>query len=264
MSSNNYIKFKDINWLTNENFDRNNDQYGKEAYIKEIINQKIAKIFFKDKNNIISKEDLKNKENKLLILKEYQELKDICSIPEFIIKNFNYIDGYTMDKFDGQTICDVSLNFNDKIAILKKIKEHLLLLNQYNILYFDFNFANIMIKVLNNDLIVKLVDMDSAMVGNYKYETIYFPMIHYLIKGGSDNFNAEIFSFNKFTYDFLLSDGYIYLSEKGYLDQLATYNITSEDFKDICKNLYHNNVDSIADHEFLIDIIDNNKKRMVI
>lgn len=263
MSSNNYIKFEDINWITDENFEKDSDNHGREAYIKEIANQKIAKIFFKDKNSVLSKQNLRNKEKKLLILKQYQELKDICSIPEFIIKNLYYIDGYTMDKFDGQTICNVSLNFNEKIAILKKIKEHLLLLNQYNILYFDFNFTNIMVKFLNNDLIVKLVDMDSAMVENYKYETIYFSMIHYLRKGGISNFNAEIFSFNQFTYDFLLSDGYIYLSEEGYLSQLFIHDIDSKDAKDICKNLYHNNIDNIADHEFLIDIIDNNKKRML-
>ena len=151
----------------------------------------------------------------------------------------------------------------DKFAnILKKIKNHLILLNKYNILYFDCNFANIMVKFLNNDLIVKLVDIDSAMVENYLYETIYFPMIHYLRKGGSSNFNAEIFSFNQFTYDFLLSDGYIYLSEEGYLSQLFIHDIDSKDAKNICKNLYYNNIDNIADHEFLIDIIDD-KKRML-
>lgn len=262
MSSNNYIKFEDINWVTDGNFDKNNDTYGREAYIKEIENKKIAKIFFKDKNSVLSKQNLKNKENKLLILKEYQELRDICSIPQSIIKNLYYIDGYTMDKFDGQTLCDISLNFNEKIAILKKIKKHLILLNKYNILYFDFNFANIMVKFLNNDLIVKLVDMDSAMVENYLYEAIYFNMVKYKKNGGGNNFNAEIFSFNQFTYDFLLSDGYIYLSEEGYLSQLFIHDIDSKDAKNICKNLYYNNIDNIADHEFLIDIIDD-KKRML-
>lgn len=157
-----------------------------------------------------------------------------------------------MDYYKGYPLDEIMLTFEEKILLLKDLKQKILRLQSENIYYFDLHFDNILCLQEDSKLDVKLIDIDNVQIDKYSSDTNSFLLERYLKLGGKIYANALIYIFNIMSYHLLMS----------YYDLENPLKINHEQiFIDkksrlICNELFSSCIDNLCDHEFLIDFIE--------
>jgi hypothetical protein len=144
---------------------------------------------------------------------------------------------------------------NKRIVALCTLKNMLEELKKLRVKYFDLLPDNIRHNDNPNDL--WLIDMDSAYVDGIESDYGDCDLINYYLKlGGKPDFNAVTYLFNRLTYAFLAGAPFID-NEIGYYEKVLTNsNLNTPRINNFCKSMFNGKVDQIADHDYLIDIID--------
>lgn len=99
---------------------------------------------------------------------------------------------------------------------------------------------------IEENLECKFVDMDNVDILGMKRDTTPNLLRYYMQSGGKDNENALIYLFNFLTYQFIIKHN-------------KSINLDKDAIM-LCKNINCDFVDSICDHEYLIDFIDKPSK----
>lgn len=215
-----------------------------------------AEIFVTKDNNIYkefhsntSLKILKNKENKLLLLDQIKEVKDIYPMIHGLVYN-DKLTGYIQERFTGFESDEIFLTFEEKIDILKKLKNYIIRLKQNRIYYFDLMARNILIDP-SDDNEIKLIDMDNIMIDKYNYDIQSNSVSRYLISGGKDIDSMLIYSFNYYSLLFVLGTSVTNLS---LLDKKNIYDLFNNiEQKRLVKNLIRKKINTDCDNEYLID-----------
>lgn len=215
-----------------------------------------AEIFITKDNNIYkefhsntSLKILKNKENKLLLLDQIKEVKDIYPMIHGLVYN-DKLTGYIQERFTGFESDEIFLTFEEKIDILKKLKNYIIRLKQNRIYYFDLMARNILIDP-SDDNEIKLIDMDNIMIDKYNYDIQSNSVSRYLISGGKDIDSMLIYSFNYYSLLFVLGTSVTNLS---LLDKKNIYDLFNNiEQKRLVKNLIRKKINTDCDNEYLID-----------
>jgi hypothetical protein len=143
---------------------------------------------------------------------------------------------------------------NERIAALCTLKNMLEELQKLRVKYFDLLPDNIRHNGNPNDL--WLIDMDSAYVDGIESDYGDCNLINYYLKlGGKPDFNAVTYLFNRVTYAFLARAPFIDNEIEYYEKVLTNSNLNTPRINNFCKSMFNGKVDQIADHEYLIDII---------
>lgn len=196
---------------------------------------------------------LENKSKKLLQLSEISDLQDIYpNINSFLYDEDQFI-GYIMDYYKGYPLDELMLTFEEKVILLKDLKEKILRLKNKNIYYFDLHFDNILCFKQEDTLETKLIDIDNIQINHYKCDTISFLLEEYLKLGGKIDQNALIYIFNMMSYSLLVN---CYQLEINCLKENSKQTFLDKKVQDICNDLLTSHMDSLCDHEFLIDFIE--------
>ncbi len=200
-------------------------------------------------------EILANKEKKVKILMNEKDLHDYCILPKKIIidEEHNKFLGILMDYFNGFHISG-NLNLNDTIDALLKVKNILLILKEKEIYYYDIHRGNFLVNKVNNEINVRLVDMDNIRLQTIPHDYNGSALKQYLSIGGKLNFNAVIYIFNWTTYVLLTNSDYFFEENKANIDEeLKKIDLYVKDIIRFCVQLFYLDADQIGDHEFLID-----------
>ena len=188
---------------------------------------------------------LKNKENKLLVLDNIEEIKKYYNEIIGIVKNKNTMDGYIVKRISGLQLSKLKVDFNKKLDILKEIRIVLDELKKYDVYYDDLNLNNIF--YTNGH--VKLIDIDNTKIDIYPADIISSTNKKYFSFGGYDINSSRIFFFNCMTFEFLMNNSInniIYQKDLEILGDAA---------KRLCNDLINYKIGSSADNEYLIDKI---------
>jgi hypothetical protein len=144
---------------------------------------------------------------------------------------------------------------NKRITALLTLKNILEELKKLRVKYFDLLPDNIRHNDNPNDL--WLIDMDSAYVDGIESDYGDCSLINYYFKlGGKPDFNAVTYLFNRVTYAFLAGAPFIDNEINYYEKVLTNCNLDTPRINHFCKEMFSGKVDQIADHEYLIDIIE--------
>lgn len=141
--------------------------------------------------------------NKIEKLKLFNKIKIPSNIhivkPKAIIYNEDY-NGYLMEYIDNLSLDDlIDINIEDKINILKKIKETIIFINQIGIIHGDLKCNNF----LYDGLDPILIDIDNMWINNYLYDLENFFIKEYIQNCGKVDKNLDKFEFNLLTYCFI-------------------------------------------------------------
>ncbi len=203
-----------------------------------------------------TKETLKNKERKLILLDERKKyLKDAC-LPLNLVKypSSQTISGYTSNYYLGNIFeissCGKKISIDDSIAIFKLIKQRILEYKEQGVYYYDYNLPNILYRNdQKNKHEIKIIDMDNVQVEHLPSDVYNLQVGGYLQNGGELKDKCLTFAFNEFTRKCFQS----YLKRNLHATQ-------SCEIKQILNDLQEQNHDCLADHEFLLDYIEDNSK----
>jgi len=212
---------------------------------------------FKKFNITMPNEMKKNKEKKLLELDKYEELKDYYNKIVYLVNNIKneYLSGYIIKPSLGLSLNKIYLTKKEKIYVLKKLKEMLILFENNGIIYDDIHLGNIYYDDVTKK--IELIDIDNIAINNYPKDLNSFLIQDYCYRGGKDGVNARIYAFNLITYILLINNYEEYDIRKLY--ETFEYNIKIFNDKriyNLCKNLVTGNINSNCDNEYLIDMID--------
>jgi hypothetical protein len=146
-----------------------------------------------------------------------------------------------------------------RIIALYTFKDILEELNKLHVRHFDLRPDNIRHK--GDPKKVLLGDMDSAYFDGIESDYCYAFISYYLRLGGKPDFNAIIYIFNFITYVFLTKSSLSFEDKLKYVDyKLTSKNLDTPRINKFCKSMFNGKVDQIADHEYLIDIINDEIK----
>lgn len=228
------------------------DMCGSESFILKLENgNEIFKYFTLD----VSKESRINKKIKLNELAKIDEITDFTVLANYLVNGIlnEYIAGYVMNYFNGYKLDEVLTSIDDRIKIIEKLKQYILKLKEYGILYNDLHLDNILCLDNGSDITVKLIDMDNVTLKYFDKDTTSFLLQNYINLGGKDNFNAVIYALNLITYTLLTNQTSEYDIEK--LKQVKTTQINNKDSITLVSQLLEGKVNTNCDNEFLIDMI---------
>ena len=213
-------------------------------YIKNIKKKKLYKIGSESiiyecnlglYKKILNKNNIENKENKLLLLDKNNDLKKYYNKVLGIVKN----KGYIIEKVNGIQL--YKYNGNNRISILKELKEILELFKTYNIYYLDFNLGNVFITYEG----LKLIDIDNIKIDNYDIDLLPILYQKYYELGGTDINKAIIFVFNILSVLFIENKTNFYN-----IKQIKNYEYLDYE---IINDIAYSNINSTCDNTYLID-----------
>jgi len=185
----------------------------------------------------------------------------INNLEEWLEKNKNSQEeificgGYNVYKTALNYVNKIYLTKKEKIYVLKKLKEMLILFENNGIIYDDIHLGNIYYDDVTKK--IELIDIDNIAINNYPKDLNSFLIQDYCYRGGKDGVNARIYAFNLITYILLINNYEEYDIRKLY--ETFEYNIKIFNDKriyNLCKNLVTGNINSNCDNEYLIDMID--------
>ena len=251
-----YVDLNTLKYDATSHFDK-----GSKSKIYRLIDDR-SLVFKHFDPKAVTCASLKRKEEMCKILTEMKGLSDICILPNELVIDKRRISkrfvGIIMDYFEAYPISWLH-NYDDKVKALKMVRDMLLKLKKWGLLYFDVHCDNAIYTVDDNNLLdIKLIDMDDASrfskVTDYNIDSLR----NYLSIGGKPTFEAVIFIFNLTTYamltDYKCEFNYEFVF---YEDKLKKANLLNSDISNFCYSMFNNRADQIADHEFLIDRVDN-------
>lgn len=228
-------------------YDINDIYYNKNFGIisSEAVIYNTGSLLYKKFLNMTPLSVLENKEKKLIILDNINEIKKYYNKIFGIVKNDNVINGYLIGKIPGLQLSKLKVDFDKKIMILKELKNILEELRKYGVYYDDLNLNNIF--YTNNN--VKLIDIDNIKIGIYPADIKSNPNKKYFLSGGYNMECARKFLFNSMSLEFLTS------KSKNCTIYQKDLDIFNENAKKLCNNLINYKIGSDADNEYLVDKI---------
>lgn len=193
------------------------------TYSKELIkNKKVIDFGYEadlylDKNTILKifKNDnyiTSSKKEKLELLKELNIPYLTNPIDE--IKIDDELKGYTMDYFKSTTLYEYKTKNENKIELLKRVRNLMIDIHNKDIIIGDLKANNILI---NKKKEIKICDIDSFKINNYNPEMLNYYAKIYFKKHNIYDEGMDIYSFNFMTLLYLLNmsytDTYFYIEE---------------------------------------------------
>ena len=197
---------------------------------------------------------LKGKIRKLNFLSQIND-NDLILPNYFIIDDKNNIIGYLTKYFYSHDISDETLNktLEEKIIILKNLKESILKMKKENIIHTDLIPGNIL---LSNDA-CKIIDFDNCSFNGSKININQVNDFTYdFIKYYGLSNNVDTFLFNLITFSVINEIEFYLVREKVYLKEFKYFTDNKDAIK-ICDSFFLNS--KYANEDFLIDTIDNSK-----
>lgn len=143
-------------------------------------------------------EFLKNKENKLLLIPQIDELKDDVKVLDLVYKEGKLV-GYTMEK-SSNTPIDMFDKRKNKIRFLKILRAKIEILNQQDIYIGDFNEKNFLTS--DEKDIIELCDLDNLRIGKYDFDVMDNVQKKFMNRCGNISL-IDSYCFNIFTISFL-------------------------------------------------------------
>lgn len=201
-------------------------------------------------------DDEKSIYNKIQKLQLFSEIKIPSNIyivkPKAIIYNKEY-NGYLMEYIDNLSLDDlIDINIDDKINILKKIKETIIFLNQNDIIHGDLKCNNF----LYDGLYPILIDIDNMWIKDYLYDLENFFIKKYNETCGKVDKNLDKFEFNLLTYCFINKISCFKTYKEKIQENISTKNykfFESQTSKDIINHLI--DFKDTYDDDYLIDTL---------
>lgn len=198
-----------------------------------------------------------NKKRKLLELEKITILKQYYNEIICLVNNYTdeYLAGYIIKPSNGYPLDETFLLPEEKIKILKKLKEIISLFEKNGVIYEDIHFDNIYYDKKSDKL--ELIDIDNIEINGYKKDLESFLTRKYYMYGGKNAKNARIFNFNLITYMYLTNN----FSSYNIRDLIKSFNkdVSKLKSKKICKifnKLLTAEINSECDNIYLIDMID--------
>ena len=241
-----YINIKKIEYLSNLGI------MGSEAIVYN-TNYGLFKKFHNNMDNATRT----NKELKLLKLLKYEDLKEYYNEIKYLVHNMTYdnLAGYIVEKVDGKPIDEIYLEFDTKLNILKKLRKILTEFENKGIIYSDIHFDNIYYNEKTND--IKLIDVDNIMMEGLPIDLLSTIYEDYFRYGGHDFNSSRIYTFNLISFMLLMNKLKSYdIAEINKTTLKKDYDYLNNEAIKICNDLLNIKIDSSADHDYLIDAID--------
>jgi hypothetical protein len=241
-----YIDFSELE------FSKKPENYGGESTLHRLTD---GEHIFKRFRNDLSSSILKSKQRNLDELLDIKELSDISIMPDSMVITWGIKNTKLLGTIMDYKIFDpLSLkNFGYQIGALKEVREILYKFEELNTRHYDLKIDNI----IDADGKIMIGDMDSASAIGVKTDySCYDRLTDYTSKGGTASFNAEIYLYNLMTYELLIKP---YNNNKE--NRLLGYELTHPKIDGFCYSLINEDADQIADHEFLIDYVEDYVKK---
>ena len=215
-------------------------------YFKRIIENTFGE------NTIVTDEIIKNKENKIKLIPEIEELNKDVKIYDLVYDKEGNFVGYTMevDLYNSLNIYRSSHNNEKKIELLKKLRERIEQLNEKGIYIGDFNPSNFGIKENG----IKLFDLDNYRIGEYDFD-FKDTFVNKFEKKSSKKEKIDNYCFNYLTLYYLMN--IVSLNVSSEVDKKGLPKIIRTDEN---KKLYEN-LKNINDDYEPIYFIDSQKRK---
>lgn len=215
----------------------------------------------------LSDSTVQNKTEKLIYLDKNKDKIPSAITPTKIIVNSKYLPtGYTM-KYSKN--CDLE-NFmmsnehshNEKLDMLKKLREILFTYASNGIFYFDCNIANFLCSKESNQSKIDIIDIDNIEIDNadakITSDCYNNDMTKYLKNGGQKGNDMLTYAFNHLTRMCFNT-----IPELEYkINPLSRTSYSACTLGTFCYTLDQASVDTIADHEFLLDYLTDIPKKI--
>lgn len=185
------------------------------SYGTKLVFLKLFKRKIKIGNEIIrvSSETMNNKERKLELIPSLEAFDNEVLIMDSVYDDKENFIGYTMSITTFKNATSITRT-NEKIEILKLIKEKIEMFNKDGIYIGDFNPANILI----TDTGIMLCDLDNFRIGELDFDLISSFQHNYLQNcdkiDNIDNYCFNLFTicylgkiYQPYVYDYLIEEG---------------------------------------------------------
>lgn len=228
---------------------------GKDIILKEGSE---ANIIINKKEGIVYKEwtvrmmsTIPNRVAKLETMAEIKELDDHMVETTCLVKNKIRATGFIMPLKKIENPIFYDWEKDEKIPYLYQFKDTINFFKEIGLSYFDFSPYNMYIE----DGKLKLLDKDNVMFNGRKSDLYNAFLKRYIELGGKESEQAMIYAYNFYVF-LCLSKRFQY---RFYLDELKQDQnlfksiIENDEIENFIKALLSDEIDNIADHEFLID-----------
>ena len=213
---------------------------GSESNVYSILDGYYKKFKF-----FVSRKERLGKRRKLLYLEQFKYLKDYYPNIYYFVSSYlakTPIKGYVMEPITGKHLNKDTFTFEEKIILLKLLRNIIEQFNEAGIYYHDIRIPNLLVREQKQ---IVLLDIDSIVTDeDPKLDVVPFALRSYLGNGGVVGTGAQIIMFNNLTGKVL--DREIEDDENFAMDKEA-YMIEND--------IYFNRVDCVADHEYLYEHI---------
>ena len=221
-------------------------KYFRDEFIEDHINKIFDKTHDLDwfdmvRGKTISENELKNKENKLDIIKNLECLKDEIKIYDKVYEN-GIFKGYTMEKCKYKRISSND-RLKHKVKYLQLIKEKLINLNENGVFIGDFNAKNFFISPNNS---IKMCDLDNLRIFDYDFDTKNNSVKRFEFRCNKKEY-IDSYCFNIFTMRYLT----IPLSDFELMTNKLPYILNTKANKEIIDSMI--NLDDTYEKKYLID-----------
>ena len=151
---------------------------------------------------IVTKETMDNKEKKIRIIPEIEEFSNDVKIYDLVYDEYGNFVGYTMeiDFYKSLNIYRSSHNIDEKIDLLKRLRDRDERLNEQGIYIGDFNPSNF--GIIENG--IKLFDLDNYRIGEYDFD-FKDTFVSKFEKHSSQKENVDNYCFNYLTLYYLMN-----------------------------------------------------------
>lgn len=196
----------------------------------------------------------KNKEQKLILLDEIDDIKDDYANALMLVDSYlgDFLSGYIVAPCEGLPLNEIFLLPEEKLSVLKQLRQILINFENNGVIYEDIHFDNIFYDESTDK--VKLIDIDNIKIDKYPKDTLSFLTKHYFNHGGKIEEKSRIYSFNLISY--MLMYNCVSSYKFDYLSKNKNNVFYNKEVDKLVKNLLTTKVNTSCDNEYLIDMID--------